>query len=158
LKRIIAAIILIVVLYGCNQKESSSRSPVLGLENVSDINNTIFLTQGMPKQDLIIGEFFNLALVNDSSDAVVFSPDYSMQLFVLDNDNIIVIDNKFEYRQNSTIILPPFSEGGLENIGINPDFSDMENKVFTLRVVVSGYIEDDESKKVGAYIDLLFEN
>jgi hypothetical protein len=153
MKRIFLLLFLALLLCGCNQeKVANSDTLAPSLENINDINDTITISEGIPTQNIKAGEHFSIVIINNSEETIFFPPDYNLHIYILQDDQLIEVENNIEYPQKSEISVPPFPQGGMEQLILDPIIPSSAEEII-LRVVASGNTR--AGKKIGTYYDLI---
>lgn len=102
-----------------------------------------------------------LDIRNLSSDNIIFEPDYSILLFIKQNETWIPIKNTAIYSDTNQIILEPTSNNDISSdkmIFFNPDLKENEGSKVLLRVVIRGtVVKQGKEDEIIVYADIPLE-
>ena len=102
-----------------------------------------------------------LDIRNLSSDNIIFEPDYSILLFIKQNEIWIPIKNTAIYSDTNQIILEPTSNSDISSdkmIFFNPDLKENEGSKVLLRVVIRGtVVKQGKEDEIIVYADIPLE-
>lgn len=129
--------------------QGKTYAAVKGLEGISDTNHSILLkseaSQAAPIEVLII---------NASQFSVYFPQDYGLQVFAWMQDEWQRLPARAFPAPSQGIVLPPFPEGGMEQVLIYPALPSGEERAITLRLIIRGRKKEATGEPVGAYLDV----
>lgn len=146
---------IIIFCVSCSDNTKVTSFSMPGIEiPLKDMNNQIqFVNPPVLGNSYKNNNLLFLDITNRSDKSIIFSGDYGVKIFILKDGDWVPVKNNFHYG-NQEEILPvktsyPF---GLP-ITLLPFIPELKENV-TIRVVVTGHIENSPDKMIGAYIDI----
>jgi hypothetical protein len=154
-KKLIAAFAMLV-LASCSQSPQPQAESLPGMniapENINtfiEIRDTPELANSHKNNDTL-----TLQLINLTDQTIDFPDNYGIKVFTKDQGKWTEIQNNF-YNAGGTFTLPSAKQdpGGLPPT-VLPYIPGLPSST-TIRVIIVGHVENNDSKQVGAYLDVV---
>ena len=147
---------VLLVTVGCTANEQSAEINLPGVDVPSNRINTMLELTDDPAamNSLKNSDILSLRLVNISDATITFPGDYGVMLFVWNGTDWTDKVENISFATNTPQSLLPkkqYPTGDLVSVIPTIDESLLPA---TLRVVVVGHVQDNESEKVAAYVDV----
>lgn len=139
----------VLFLYSC----SSAKQEILIPINEENINNQIILRTPNYANNFLINRPVILELKNTTEMAIVFPRDFNIQLFMLDKNNWVEIQEQPVDRYPEEDVILSRDNPIVQVLSVLPDYPD-SNKNYYLRIYVVGELQDEMGTSVAAYTDI----
>ena len=148
------AVFVMLILASCGNNPQAKPLPGINIssENINTfikLRDTPVLANSHQNDDTL-----TLQLINVSDKTIIFSDNFGLKVFMEDKGTWTEIQNDF-YNVGGTFTLPTekLYPGGLLP-AVSPYIPGLSSPT-TVRVIIIGHIENNESEQVGAYLDVV---
>lgn len=159
----------LIVVFGLNSCASrTATNPVVQLPNGTVMpmldqknNEAVRIVAPLGWNTFKITDPVVLAIRNLSNDSIIFQPDYSMLLFIKQDETWIPVKNTAIYTDTNQIILKPESDNDIaydKVIFFNPELQEDQGSKVHLRVVIRGtMVKQGIEDEIVVYADVSLE-
>ena len=147
-----------LALASCVNKQKPTAEPLPGLLIKSESINTYIKLNDSPEMvnSYKNNDTLDLQIINLSDKSIVFPENFGVKVLAKDGEKWVEVQNNF-YNSGGSFVLPTKKDYPLGLLVTVMPFIPNQSSQETLRVIIVGHVENNDSEQVGAYTDVVIK-